>query len=144
MNDQNDLIKDIREHLDQSAEALDPEILTKIRGARYNALEEKRPGPVGWALPMGGIAVAVIALFFAVNLFKGLDNNSTSQLAKKITKISEHKSVKDNIPPAKNVDIDIEPGQIEFVEILSSDQPLDFFENLEFYAWLAENEDITG
>lgn len=145
MKDKNDLIKDITEHLDQSAETLNPGILSQIRAARYNALERKRPGLMQWALPAGGIAVAAIVLFVVVNLFTEPENSSAPQLADAVeTSADKPEPDIDKNPLPKNMEKEIQPDQIELVEILSSDQDLNFFENLEFYAWLAENENITG
>lgn len=146
MKDENDLIRDIKEHLDRSAEALDPEILSQIRAARYNALEGKRSGFLQWALPAGGIAVAAIAVFVSFNLITGPENRPAPQLADNIvtTDNIEPEPDKNEIPAKKNTESEIAPDQIELVEILSSDEHLEFFENLEFYAWLAENENITG
>lgn len=141
MNDKNDLIKDITDHLDKSIEAFEPEILSRIRTARYNALEKKHPGFMQWAFPAGGIAVAAIALFVAVNLFTGSENSSSPPIVVD-RPIDTPEPDKENTLPVKN--IEIEPDQIELVEILSSDEQLDLFENLEFYAWLAENENISG
>jgi hypothetical protein len=145
MKDEKKLIKDITEHLDQSAETLEPEILSRIRAARYNSLKNKRPRPVQWALPAGGIAVAVIALVAAVNLLTGPENRSTTETARiEDTSVYETGSGKDRTQSLENTAAEIQPDQIELVEILSSDQQLDLFENLEFYAWLSENEDVTG
>jgi hypothetical protein len=145
MKDNNDLIRDIKEHLDNSVETLDPEILSKIRAARYNALEKKRPGLIGWAFPAGGIAVAIIVLFIAVNLLTGPVTRTTHQPQKIAeTPIHEPDSVNVKPPLKKDTKEEIKPGQIELVEILASDQQLDFYEDLEFYAWLSENENITG
>lgn len=43
----------------------------------------------------------------------------------------------------KSPDLSIRPDQLEIVEILTSKEQLDLYENLEFYAWLAENSDIN-
>jgi hypothetical protein len=146
MKDNNDLIKDITEHLDQSLETLDPEILSQIRAARYNALEKKQPGFMHWAFPVGGIAVAALALFVTINLFTGPENNQNPELANNDveTVIEKSEPDKENTLPVKDIESEIEPDQIELVEILSSEEQTDFFENLEFYAWLAENENISG
>ena len=132
MKKNNDLIKDITEHLDQSVALLDPDTLSQIRTARYNAIEQKRHGFMSWALPAGGIAAAALILFAAVNFYSEPGN-------KTVTQVAADKTVQEN-PKT----YEIKPEQIEFVEILSSDQQLDLYENLEFYAWLSENENIPG
>ncbi len=145
MKNKNDLIRDITEHLNQSVENLDPQILSRIRAARHNALEKKRPGFLPWALPVGGIAVAAIVLSVAVNLVTGPANRSTPQSARVVeTTVVESASGEKKNFLKENTESKIQADQIELVEILSSDQQLDFFENLEFYAWLAEDENITG
>jgi hypothetical protein len=145
MKDNNNLIKDIKGHLDQSLETIDPKILSRIREARYNALEQKRPGLMRWVLPVGGVAVAAIVLLLAINLFTGQENITTTQIAEVVkTAIDKPEPEKVEIPLGKNTEPEIQPGQIELVEILSSDQHMDLFENLEFYSWFAENENMSG
>ena len=146
MKDENVLIKEITEHLDQSVESLDPEILSKIRAARYNALERKRPWLIQWALPAGGLAIAALVLLVAINILTGPEYRQSTQITivDKTSNNTEAVPSEDKTPPIENTDAEIQPGQIELVEILSSDQQLDLFENLEFYAWLSENENITG
>ena len=145
MKNENDLIKDIVEYLDQSAEDLDPGILSRIRAARYNALEKKQPGFMQWAFPAGGIAAAVIVLFVAVTLFTGPENRPVTQVTEVVEPpIDRLKPGKDETIQVKDTDMEIQPDQVELVEMLSSDQQLDLFENLDFYAWLAENENISG
>ena len=144
MKDNDNLIKDITRHLDESADTLDPEILSQIRAARYNALEKKRPGIMQWAFPAGGIAAAAVALIVAVNLVTVPENNSNPDTIKFVETVDKPEPGRDETVITNSNEMEIQPDQIELVEILSSDQQLDFFENLEFYAWLAENEDITG
>ena len=144
MNDENDIIRDIKEHLDRSAEALDPEILSQIRAARYKALEGKGPGILHWALPAGGIAVAAIAVFVSFNLLTGPEERVIPRLADNLAVTDTIEPEKNTILTEKIAEREIEPDQIELVEIFCSDEQLEFFENLEFYAWLAENENITG
>ena len=99
MKDKTDLIKDITEHLDQSLETIDPKILSRIRAARYNALEKKRPGFMQWALPVGGIAVAAVILTFSINLFTGPVNKPASQTAEVIeTTTDKPEHSKEEIP----------------------------------------------
>lgn len=40
-----------------------------------------------------------------------------------------------------NVEPVLQTKEIEVVEMLSSEQNLDFYENLEFYTWLAQNSE---
>jgi len=146
MKDSNNLIKDITEHLDKSLETLDPEILSQIRAARYDALEKKQPGFLRWAFPVGGIAVAAVAIFIAVNLVTGPEKRQVPKLANDDVETVTDRPEPDNknTLPVKDIEQEIEPDQIELVEILSSDEQTDFYENLEFYAWLAEDENISG
>ena len=49
----------------------------------------------------------------------------------------------DDIPPEPSPVI--QPHQVELVALLTSDRELEFYENIEFYTWLAENPDeIAG
>ena len=108
-------------------------------------MKRGRPGLLHRALPAGGIAAAAIVLLATLNFFIGHENRSDTQPVK-VVDISpvEPESNRDNKLPAIKSGSEIQPDQIELVEILSSDQELDFFEDLEFYAWFAENENITG
>ncbi|MBN2419225.1 MAG: DUF3619 family protein [Deltaproteobacteria bacterium] len=145
MNDKDDLIKHITKHLDHGLEHIDPEILSRIRTARYKALERKQPVFLKWALPIGGIAVAALVLTVSINLFTGSEKSITRQTVRVVeTEAYKPESEEENILLEKDTGPEITPDQIELVEILSSEQQMDLFENLEFYAWLAENEDITG
>ena len=83
-------------------------------------------------------------VFVSINLLFGPEEKPTPRLADNVAVTDIIEPDKNEIPPGKIMEREIEPDQIELVEILSSDEQLEFFENLEFYAWLAENENITG
>lgn len=108
MKKEDRLIQDVKDHLDQSIEDLDPGIVSKITRARYTVLEKQKSKWITWGIPITGIASTAALILIAFNLFF-----------------------------SQNLQIKTE--QLEMVEILSSEQNLELFENLEFYAWLAEN-----
>ena len=105
------LVAKVKEQLDQSVEKLDSEVVARLRSARYEALHSQ-PQRTPWLWPVSGLATACSALLVAL-LWWG--------------------SPLEQAPP--------ETAQIiEDVEVLIADDPLDLYENLEFYGWLAEQE----
>lgn len=108
MKEKQNLIQDIKTHLDESVDSLDSKTRSQISAARYRAIEQGYSKRFSWAIPTTGLAGAVAAVFILISVFgtKG---------------------------------IEIRADQLEMVEILASEEQLDLYENLEFYAWLAEN-----
>ena len=91
--------------LDESARDLDPEMATRLRQARYRAMEAK-PKPFRWLVPASGfVAASVAILAVALWLFQ----------------------------PPRPVPVE----GVEDLEILSSGENLELFDDLEFYHWLA-------
>ncbi len=103
-------LADVKQHLDQSCDALDARTLSRLNSIRHTALEhkQKRLSPL-W-LSFGGMVTATF-LVFSLNL----------------TSLQFPGSATDTAP-------------IEDIEILTTTESLDFYEEYEFYQWLAEND----
>ena len=104
---------------DQSVASLDGATRSKLAQARYRALEElgKRPQPT-WSrswLPAG--AMAAVALM-SVMLWQG------------------------QMEPVADDGFDV--AAVTDLEILLSEEELDMIEELEFYAWLEEQPELTS
>lgn len=109
MNKEEQFTQNIKAHLDRSAEAIDPEVSSRITGIRNKALEQggKKPFPRFFGLPAAGLAGAVAVLLVFTAVFK---------------------------TPEPGAGIKV----LEVVDILSSENGLELYEDLEFYSWLAE------
>jgi len=105
-------LADVKQHLDHSCDALDARTLSRLNSIRHAALEhkQKRFSPL-W-LSFGGMVTATF-LVFSLNLTSLQFPGSATNAA-------------DNAP-------------IEDIEILTTTESLDFYEEYEFYQWLAEN-----
>jgi len=107
-----EFLRRVRADLDRSCSALDGQTLSRLNRIRHAALERKaqpRRAPV--LLPFGGLVTAVV-LVFAVML-------------------NEPTQVPDALPSGAE--------QLEYLDLLSSTEDLDFYEELEFYQWLADS-----
>lgn len=153
MKDKDDFIRDITEHLDQSTDMLDSKTLDKIRAARLKAMEPDRAGFASWGFTLGGIAAAAIVVLIAVNIFTGSGGKQPSKPANVPEYVSSKSESGNSISSqtggeeflhAKNDDMAIDPHQLVLIDILSDDQDLDLFENIEFYTWVSENENTAG
>lgn len=111
MKKDDQLIQDVKTHLDQSVQDLDPGIVSKITQSRYKALVTPEKKWVSWGIPITGLAGTAAIILLVFTLFFQ--------------------------------EVGIETDQLQMVEMLESEHHLDLFENLDFYAWLAEqpNED---
>ena len=102
----------VKQQLDRSCDALDARTVSRLNSFRHTALErkQKRLSPL-W-LSFGGMVTATF-LVFSLNLtslqFPGSGRSATST------------------------------APIEDIEILTTTESLDFYEEYEFYQWLAEN-----
>lgn len=120
LNDQQPVTQDprdafmeqVRRELDQSCNALDGHTLSRLNTMRHAALEHKLRKPRAFLLPFGGLVSACV-LVLTVSL---LDHSG---------------QFTDNAPVNT---------PLEDLEILTSSESLDFFENYEFYQWLAEDK----
>ncbi len=106
--------------LDEALQSLDPVISSRLRTARHHALEaaEKQgvPRKVPWLLPATGIAAASVgflALFFL------LQSPEQKELASERVLQSASSGMED-------------------LELLASSESIEFYEDLEFYGWLSE------
>ena len=112
MKDEKKFIRDVKNHLNQTADQIDVKTRARLSAIRNNALEQTETSWFSRRLPMAGLAgaAAMVMLFFWVSY----------------------------------LDVDIKTDNLEVVEMLASEQDMDFFENMEFYAWLAESGDDAG
>ena len=108
----------VRQELDRSCDRLDGHTLSRLNSIRHAAVEhgkrqQRFPGRAMLA-PFGGLATACV-LVVVVSLFYQQPESSGQALPDNRT-------------------------AIEDLDILTSAESLEFFENLEFYQWLEENE----
>ncbi len=118
-------IADAKADLDEALRTLDPAIASRLRMARHRALDaaaEKQRVP--WLLPAVGFASAslgVLALFFL------LQAPEQKQLVSRNTSKGRSESRSGSLA-----------GSVEDLELLASSEAIEFYEDLEFYGWLAE------
>ena len=112
-----DLVESIRRELDRSVTDLDPDVTNRLRRARLRALAQQRENKMNWLKPQRLLpAVAVAAALVLLVVLLDFQTTPVSQLT----------------------------SGIEDVEILASGENPDFFHELDFYSWLAEEMDRTG
>lgn len=149
MKNEKELISEIREHLDQAVNNIDSKTLAKIRVARIEAMGQKQAKRILLAVPLAGVAVSIFALLFLINLLTGPDNYQniqSTQITEKGAEISKpginlkESDLESMIPQVISGENEISPEQLSLIELLSEEQDFDLIENLEFYTWLAENE----
>lgn len=109
-------LHELSDSLDQSVEAIDVSVQARLRAARREALaaSEARVRPA-WLMPVGSLAAAATVAALTVSLWL--------------------------MPPDKAVD-----GQLPLLEdivLLSDSEGLEFYENLDFYLWL-DDENRAG
>lgn len=111
-------IQDIKQELDNSCERLDAHTLSRLNHIRHQALEEtiteKRPAFHQRPLLSGG-ALAFFTLVLAVSFYFNIDTPN---------------------------EIDIALSELEDIEILSSEENFELYEDIEFYQWLSMNNDF--
>lgn len=115
MTRKKELIDDILEHLDASTERLDGDTVDRIARIRAEALREGTDTRPRRSLVWPAAGLATAAAVL---------------LAVFLTRQPE-------VPVLAAQDL-------EDIEFLASEEDQDLLENLEFYAWLAENEDALG
>lgn len=114
MNRQDDdFVDNIRKQLDQSCENLEGETLSKLNRVRHAALERGRKRKQ-WLGPLVGLATAASVALVSINLWNG-----------------------GNTASVPGMDI------VEDIELLSSNEDLEFYENLEFYQWLEDEKPLS-
>ena len=111
-NDEQAFLDSAREQLDRSCDRLDGQTQSRLNSIRHAAIEHGRRHP-GRALlaPFGGLVTACVLVLVVSVFFQGAD-----------TPVPDNRST------------------MEDLDILTSTESLEFFENLEFYQWLEENE----
>lgn len=105
------LVNAIRKELDRSCDALDGYTLSRLHRMRSAALARPQSRWKNLLLPFGGLVTAC-ALVIAVSLSlrtPGLSTEGSGDAA------------------------------LEDIELLTANESLDFYEDYEFYQWLAEN-----
>jgi hypothetical protein len=106
-------LRQVRQDLDRSCAALDGHTLSRLNRIRHAALERKavrRRSPL--LLPFGGLVTASV-LVFSVML-----SDRTQE-------------------PVESAPV--AAAELEDMELLSASEGLDFYEDLEFYQWLANS-----
>ncbi len=111
--DEQRLVAGIRQQLDQSCNALDGHTLSRLNRIRHAALERKQARASRMLLPFGGFVTASV-LVLSVTLF--------------------------GPGAATDTDVQASDSPLEDIEILTSSDSLDLYEDYEFYQWLAEND----
>lgn len=109
-------LENIREELDRSCESLDGHTQSRLNSIRHAAIEQGQKSP-GRALlaPFGGFVTACVLVLLVTVYYPGQTELSSPETPGTVS-------------------------PIEDLDILTSNESLDFFENLEFYQWLEENE----
>ena len=114
-----DFLQRAKRLLDEAEQGLDGATRTRLRAARREALAAgARPSRPAWLLPAGGLAVAATVAALSVVLWQA--------------------------PPPE-----LEPlTALEDIALLSDEADPAFYEELDFYAWLAagapQGEDVNG
>ena len=109
--DEQAFLEKARNELDQSCERMDVQTLSRLNSIRHAALEHGKKSPAKVFLaPFGGLVTACVLVFVVSVFYPG------------------------------QPDIPDNGTAIEDLDILTSAESLELFENLEFYQWLEENE----
>lgn len=116
-NDDKAFLDKVRRELDGSCDRLDGQTLSRLNSIRHAALEQGRQG-TGRAMlaPFGGLVTACVLVLLVSVFYDGRPATAPA--------------------PAGNSGETV----IEDLDILTSMEGPDFYENLEFYQWLEENE----
>lgn len=109
--DEQRLVSHIRQRMDQSCNALDGQTLSRLNRIRHAALERKQARASRMLLPFGGFVTACV-LVVSVMMFA----------------------------PGRAPETEAVPSALEDLDILTSSDSLDLYEDYEFYQWLAEND----
>lgn len=113
-------IAQARQLLDESASALDAATVSRLNRARQAALQQRRAAR-HWMLPAGLVSAAAV-LVLAVLAWQGL------------------------APPPRETDFPLGANNSANgdIELVSSDDGLEFYQDLEFYAWLEAQDPDLG
>jgi len=112
----NKQVEDIRMELERSCDALDGHTLSRLNAIRHKALEHKLARRSGTRpillFPLGGLVTACV-LVFTISLVS-----------------------QPSLSPADGVPV----PKFEDLELLATNEGLEFYEDYEFYQWLAGSE----
>jgi hypothetical protein len=111
-------LTEVRKTLDRSTESLDQETLRRLRSARFEALEGVGAGRLSWFRLHRWITAGGLTTITVLALGISLRLGSPVQN-----------------PPLR------QPGDLE---ILTSQDQLDLYKDLDFYRWLDKDASITG
>jgi anti-sigma-K factor RskA len=113
-------VADARALLAESADTLDAPALSRLNRARQAALAQRQPRLRAWWLPAAGLAASCVLVLAVVAWF----------------------------PPARPGVAPIVPAMhaaASDAEIAAADDSIEFYQDLEFYAWLdAQEQDSDG
>jgi hypothetical protein len=108
--DEQRLVDNIRQRMDQSVNALDGQTLSRLNRIRHAALEHRQARASRMLLPFGGFVTACVLVVSVMMFTPGTP------------------------------DTEAVPSAMEDLDILTSSDSLDLYEDYEFYQWLAEND----
>jgi hypothetical protein len=109
-------VKQAKAVLDQSAEGLDGATASRLNRARQAALAQ-RARPLRWYLPAGLVSASVLLL--ALFTWHG------------------------RAPEPAEFPLTAKNAAVSDIDLVSSDDSLEFYQDLEFYAWLdAQDQDL--
>jgi hypothetical protein len=112
-----EFLTEVRKTLDRGTESLDPETLRRLRSARFKALERAGAGRLSWfrlhRWITAGGLTTITVLALGISLWLGA--------------------------PAQNPPV----RQPDDLEILTSQDQLDLYKDLDFYRWLAADANVT-
>ena len=105
-------LNNVRNTLHKSLDAIDAETTSRIKQARYQALEQGH-NKSSWLMPFSAIAVTASVVTLSVTLWFTPFNEMNEELV------------------------------LEDISLLTASEELDFYQELEFYNWL-DDEQING
>lgn len=110
--DDEKFVNGIKQQLDQQADGMDGQTLSRLRLARATALAEPRQGGWRWQplAAFASVSVLAVAVWLAMPVNKGGEQNMAA---------------------------------LDDMELLAAADDLEFYEEIEFYAWL-EGQDEAG
>lgn len=110
-------LAELRARLDESAQSLDAATLSRLNRARQAALAQRQPRVRrGWWLPAAGLAASCALVLAVVAWYPSMRPAGPAE--------SGH-------PPVSDADI-------------AADDGIEFYQDLEFYAWLDAQEQESG
>tara|TARA_R110000772_G_scaffold38354_9_gene90533 strand:- start:3182 stop:3535 length:354 start_codon:yes stop_codon:yes gene_type:complete len=108
------LLNEIKQELDNSCDRLDAQTLSRLNYARHQALEGKHTAFFQRRV-FTGSALAACLMVLGLGFYIQTDSQA---------------------------ELDIALSELEDIEILSADENLELYEDIEFYQWLSMNNDF--